>query len=105
MQSFSSLVQIRKLLSDQQVTLPSVVEHYLGNIDKNQDLNAIIEVFREEALDSSKQIQKKNWSGESRQTGRTNCDEFAMGASNETSVHGPVLNPVNRTKVAGGSAG
>ncbi len=59
MQSFSSLVQIRKLLSDQQVTLPSVVEHYLGNIDKNQDLNAIIEVFREEALDSSKQIQKK----------------------------------------------
>jgi aspartyl-tRNA(Asn)/glutamyl-tRNA(Gln) amidotransferase subunit A len=37
--------------------------------------------------------------------GRTNCDEFAMGASNETSVYGPVFNAKNQTKVSGGSSG
>jgi aspartyl-tRNA(Asn)/glutamyl-tRNA(Gln) amidotransferase subunit A len=37
--------------------------------------------------------------------GRSNCDEFAMGASNETSVYGPVLNAKNHSKVSGGSSG
>ena len=37
--------------------------------------------------------------------GRLNCDEFAMGSSNENSSYGLVRNPHNIEKVAGGSSG
>ena len=50
-------------------------------------------------------VTKNLWDNGSFLLGKLNCDEFAMGSSNETSYYGNVINPVGDQLVPGGSSG
>lgn len=72
---------------------------------KNHKVSAsskILEGF--ESLYSATAVQRL-WDEDAIFIGRTNCDEFAMGASNENSAYGPVLNAADPSRVPGGSSG
>ena len=153
LKTFRSFSEVQKALNSFSITCLDITNQYLENIKKQDSLNAFIEIYEEEALNSAKLIDKKIkqkkagrlagmviavkdnicYSGhkvsaaskildgfESLYTatalqnlidhdaiiiGRLNCDEFAMGSSNENSIYGPVKNPHNHLKVAGGSSG
>jgi aspartyl-tRNA(Asn)/glutamyl-tRNA(Gln) amidotransferase subunit A len=155
MEGISSLSNIQAALAkqEQNFTLPLLLEHYLDRIANNQELNAFIEVFADEARERAHLIQAKINTGCAARLagmiigikdnicyqnhhvsasskilenyvspfsatvverllaedaiiiGRLNCDEFAMGASNESSFYGPVKNFANQKKVSGGSSG
>ena len=50
-------------------------------------------------------ITKNLWNEGAFLLGKLNCDEYAMGSSNETSYYGNVMNPIAQNTVPGGSSG
>ena len=131
----------------------TIAQYFLNQIDENADLNAFLEVFKEEVLSQAQRVDANIANGTQGKLagmvigikdnicyanhkvsasskilegfeslfsatalerlitedaiiiGRLNCDEFAMGSSNENSAYGPVKNPINRNLVPGGSSG
>lgn len=150
---YTSLNEIQQDISKNKVNCTQLVQSYLARIEENKHLNAFLEVFTDEALNASKEVDKKITDGTAGKLagmviaikdnicyaahkisasskilegfeslfsatvverllaedviiiGRTNCDEFAMGSSNENSAYGNVLNSIDTTKVPGGSSG
>ncbi len=152
---YTKFEQIQDAISSGKTTILAIVEHYLAQIEsKNTDLNAFLEIYKDEALEKAKLLDQKiadkqalgKLAGmvigikdnlcyqnhhvgasskildgfESQFTasavqklldedviiiGRLNCDEFAMGASNENSSKGIVRNAANTAYVPGGSSG
>lgn len=148
-----NLIQIQNEIKQGNLTVRSLAESYLANIERYRHLNAFISVFKEKTLSEADRIDLKfknktqrslagliisvkdvivvkdepltcaskilenfyslyNASAVQRLLdedaiiiGKTNCDEFAMGSSNETSYFGPVKNPFDHSRVPGGSSG
>lgn len=149
---YRTFAEVKQAISSG-VSVIDVLEHYLTEINKNQHLNAFLEVFEDSARAKAKEVDAKIKAGtagklagmvvgikdnlcyenhkvsaasrilgnfESLFTGtavqrlldedaviigRLNCDEFAMGSSNENSAFGNVLNPLDNNLVPGGSSG
>ena len=154
MKEFHSLSEIKTEIRTGKLTVQSLVQHYLENINnKNGRLNAFLSVYGDEAMDKALRIDEKIRNGdegklagmivgikdvfayqdhrlqcaskilegfESQFTatcvqrlidedaiiiGHQNCDEFAMGSSNENSGYGACKNPHDENRVPGGSSG
>lgn len=152
---YQSFDQIKSDLAANKVSVEQLVAHYLDQIEsKNEELNAFLEVYSDEAKEQAKALDAKLQNGETTGKlaglilglkdnlcyqghhvsasskilegfesqftatsvqrllnedaiviGRLNCDEFAMGASNENSAYGAVKNAANTAYVPGGSSG
>ncbi|MDH3251928.1 MAG: Asp-tRNA(Asn)/Glu-tRNA(Gln) amidotransferase subunit GatA [Ignavibacteria bacterium] len=153
MKKHTTFEETRTALQQGNTTCAAVTEHYLETIAKEQQINAFLDVFREDARAQARVVDRKIEEGTAgvlagmvmavkdvlcmknrRVTcgskilesfvalydatvvealrredavliGKTNMDEFAMGSSTENSAFGPVLNPVDQSRVPGGSSG
>jgi len=56
---YRSLHEIREALNRQEFDLPLLIASYLERIEERKNLNAFVEVFDQEALDSARLIQDK----------------------------------------------
>ena len=128
----SALVLAEKIRCGE-IKIAEVLDAVYESEKQNKELNCFITLCRERAYSKGSEIQKRIDAGEyisplagvpigikdniavkdvkmtcgSRMliiVGKLNMDEFAMGSTGETSYYGAVLNPVDKTRVPGGSS-
>jgi aspartyl-tRNA(Asn)/glutamyl-tRNA(Gln) amidotransferase subunit A len=151
---FHSIAEYHQALIDGVTSCEETVCHYLLRIEESKQLNAFVHLYKEDALNRAKELDKSFQTSKSLRSlhgvvisikdviafkghplqaasdilsgyqssfnatavdrlldagaiiiGSNNCDEFAMGSSNENSAYGPVLNARDNTRVPGGSSG